>query len=153
MDELLKRIDQFVIEKSLSLDVLEVVRKIQKEHSDSINTIKDLEDSIKIKDENFKVISLKNESLTIEVNQLKGIVSDFKLREKDFIESEHKTALKDKEVESANRVVNEVKDVVALVFKNASVKRTVFGIEACPTPQGGYASTVNTSKTEEITHD
>lgn len=125
MDKLLKQIEGLIIEKSLSLDVIEIVRNIQSEYANAIEDNKKLTENIKFE---FERYTQEHEKLVVTLGELDGAnteLTKYKAREKEFINSEHSHALKNKDVDSANLVLKEVKEVIGLVFKNTIIRERV----------------------------
>lgn len=146
MENLLKQIEGLIIEKSLSLGVIEIVRKIQAEHATMTEKNKTLEETIKLKDEQIKSLSGINEKDLREINSLLQQVNKFKEREKEFIDSEHTIALKDKDVTGANNTLSSIKDIIGMVFKNTVIRESVCHSESGSNNQGYYNNTVSDTK-------
>ncbi len=153
MEGLQKMIDQLVAEKSLSFEVLDQLKKVKEESEEAQDTIKNLELNINIQktknDELTKIVlegEAKNAKLAEELEYYKG-------RDAQYVKSEHTLELKDKDVIAANNTLYEVKEIIGMVFKNPTVRKTVIG--SIPVTMGGdrYVTEERTNTTETIDED
>lgn len=148
MDDLLKQIEGLIIEKSLSLDVIEIVRNIQSEHLQLTERNKKLIQDIELRDERFNKKDKELEDTLLKLDGVSKELTIYKSREDEFIKSENTIALKNKDVDSANRVSQEIKEIVGLVFKNTTIKKSMFSSE--PIVQNGYSTGSSITKSENV---
>lgn len=157
MENLLKQIEGMIVEKSLSLDVIEIVRKIQSEHASLTEQNKFLEKTIEFKGK--EILSLQEANTTAQntIVSLTTKVTGYEQREDEFKKSEHTIALKNKDVDSSNRAIFEIKEVVGMVFKNTNIRKTVTGTDYVGVPGAngcnGYMQNMPKNDTEIVTED
>lgn len=140
MDTLLKEVENLIIDKTLSLDAIQVINRIKEEHrllTEEVQVLRKEQQYNKniISEKDNIIINLEN---TISKRDL--IIDSYKIREQSFIDSEHSIKLLKKDTECSDRIVNEVKEVVSLMFKNPLIRKTIKGSG----PQGWH------DETEEI---
>ena len=154
MDKLKELLDGLVAEKSLSFDVLEQLRKVKTESDELIKTNLLLGESITAKDE---IINEKNS----EINGLTALVKKWDekynaitKREETVLDIEHKNEIEKLKAEHSAKTLQEVKEVVAIVFRNTILRKNIMGREAVDggaNPNSYSSSEVN--KTETINED
>jgi len=141
MEKLNQIIESMVAEKSLSLEVFQQLKEV-KEQSDLIakentalreasivtqNTISKLQDDIiKLNHRNAEWAKREEELVT---------------REKAILDSEHQLALKDKDVEKAQAVSNNIKEIVGIVFKNPTLRTGIMKSTSEPVGVDQYGNT------------
>ncbi len=153
MDKLLKEIEGLIIEKSLSLEVIQIVGKIKEEHAQLTKENEKLVEEGKEKDNNYLNLKKYTDEIFSKLNQSEKELSTYKDREKEFNNSEHKTALVLKDKESSDRALSEVKEVVGLVFKNTIIRKGINKSTTVPVVVNGYPQNHTTSESyneEEI---
>ena len=154
MEKLKELLDGLVAEKSLSFDVLEQLRKVKTESDELIKNNLLLGESITAKD---KIINEKNS----EINGLTALVKKWDekynaitKREETVLDIEHKNEIEKLKAEHSAKTLQEVKEVVAIVFRNTILRKNIMGREAVDggaNPNSYSSSEVN--KTETINED
>ncbi len=147
MEKLLKQIEGLIIEKSLSLDVIEIVRKIQAEHATVMGENKSLLQKINHLEEEKKLLIWNNDKLTNDKTNLKTELDAYKARDVEFKNSEHTLALKNKDVDSSERALMEVKNVVTMVFKNTIIREGINKSSTTPVSVNGYVQNSYSNET------
>lgn len=150
MDKLKELLDGLVAEKSLSFDVLEQLRKVKAESEELVKTNLLLGEAVTDKDElltkkDSKILELSNK-IGGWINRENSLIE----REKAVLDIEHKNEIEKLKATHSESTLTQVKEIVGIVFRNTSIKRSMFGNEACSIPQGGYAGSASVNKTEEI---
>lgn len=157
MDKLKELLDGLVAEKSLSFDVLEQLRKVKTESEELVKANFLFGESIKEKDK-------LNASLTAEIAKLGAEIVAWKAREESLItrekavlDIEHRNEIEKMKAEHANSTLNQVKEIVGMVFRNTSIKKAITGTENIV--QGGgpncgtYSEPKTLNKTETLTEE
>lgn len=156
MEELTKKIEDFIIEKSLSLEVLTIVTKIRDEHSKLTKDIENQRKTLEIAKETIIVKDQKIIELNTEIIVSKEIINIYKKREKEFIDSEHTISLMYKNINASQMVSCALKEVVGMVFKSPVYRKSSYGIENIPVNSvngSGFVDQRNINKTEEVTEE
>lgn len=153
MDKLQQLIENLVAEKSLSFEVLEQLKKIKdqsdfliKENQDQAEKIKRYQESITEKDSKILELSNKLGDWSHREGELIG-------REKAVLQLEHEKEISELKVTGAQATLSSVKEIVGLVFRNTSVKKSIYTHK--PLIRDGYSTgnTATESATEEITEE
>lgn len=146
MDKLTKQIEQMIIEKSLSLEVLTIVNQIKEEHAVLLQSEKEKIETIRKANETITELMGGQKLMQAEIDALKVELKLYQVREAEFNKSEHTIALKDKDVASSERALHEVKNVVGMVFKNTIVREGIARSSSVPVVVNGYTQYENTSE-------
>jgi len=151
MDKLNNIIEQLVAEKSLSLEVLEQLKRIKDESNILTSENKQHLETIKNYSEN-------NDKLINANKQLSSIIDGWKLRENNLIsrekavlDSEHKNEIQELKANYAISTLQEVKGVVEMVFKNVTVRKSIHKNKSIPVSNNGYVQ--NHNEYESYTED
>lgn len=152
MDKLKELLDGLVAEKSLSFEVLEQLRKVKTESDDLIGVNLSLSKLLK---EGEDIILDNNKR----ISELNSIVNNWKERESSLIarentvlDIEHKNEIEKLKATHADDTLKQVKEVVAMVFKNSILRKNIMGNDAVSggaNPNSYSNSSVNLTETME----
>lgn len=122
MDKLKELLDGLVAEKSLSFEVLEQLRKVKTESDELVKENYLLKETVTKQQENISELAGK-------LNTQHSVIKDWEIREaelekreKNVLDIEHKNEIANLKTEHAIGTLNQVKEVVGMVFKNTTLR-------------------------------
>jgi uncharacterized protein (DUF342 family) len=130
-------------EKALSAEAIEAVKVLIEEN-------KGLKEQAATMMENFDALQDQCRSLRDVNLELVSRESAVSARELAVRVRENKADLLDLTVEYERKRLEDIKQVVSLVFKNSSLKKQVFSNVPVAVPTSGYTTSLNGSSTETI---
>ncbi len=152
MDKLKELLDGLVAEKSLSFEVLEQLRKVKTESEELAKNNFLLGENIKELDIRIQKLTKENTILTTEITQWKADEAGIVVRENAVRDIEHKNEIEKLKATHSESTLNQVKEIVGMVFKNTVVRETVNkNVGHIFSQNGNYPSTHTTCDNENKT--
>lgn len=148
-EDLKKLIDDLVLEKSLSFDVMDQVRKIKEQSDNLITENSALKAQV---DSNSKSIIEKDNKiaeLNVTIDDWKKRESSLFTRETIVLDVEHKNQIEQLKATHANETLIQVKEVIGMVFKNTVLRESVNRSVSVPIESNHYLSQGNDTEHKE----
>jgi len=151
MDKLKELLDGLVAEKSLSFEVLEQLRKVKTESDSLLSENKLLKDTLVLKDEQIARLgeTVNTQHLTIKDWEIRE--AKLEEREKAVLDIEHKNEIANLKTEHAVGTLNQVKEVVGMVFKNTTLRTGIMKSTSEPVGTDQYGNTRWANSTNDYT--
>ena len=146
-EQLNEVLQKLLTEKTFSPETLEIVQKLDSDFKSLQEENKKLEEQIKQDGISFSDLKKQKETLELIANEYKERTELLVAREKAVLEIEHDKALLQKDVACHKAVSDNVKEVVGLVFKNTTVRKSV--CSNYPVVKRGYNG--NSDYMEQVT--
>lgn len=151
MDKLKELLDGLVAEKSLSFEVLEQLRKVKTESDELVKENYLLKETVTKQQENIS-------KLGAEINAQHSIIKDWEIRkaelekrEKNVLDIEYKNQIANLKTEHALGTLNQVKEIVGMVFKNTTLRTGIMKSTSQPVGTDQYGNTRWANSTNDYT--
>lgn len=147
IDEITARINELVIEKTLSGEVFQVLADLRKNYDDLQANLQERKKSIENLIKENSDLRNERDSFLDKQRRFEEATEALNVREKEISTREQAVTLKDLEVKLTNTAKTELFDLMKIVFKNTEVKSSIFGNKT--DNSGFYSYNHNESKTIE----
>lgn len=139
LNDLLQKI---LTEKTLSVEAMDVVKNLSKEHKELKELVELKQELIKNRDEEIGVLKEENTKLKNSIDSWLQKESNLVDREKAVTDIEHQKELLNKDITHQKERSDEMKEVFGIVFKNTITRKKVQGQVPVAVPgfKGNYGS-------------
>ncbi len=133
-------VSQALADKTFTPEVLAQISEVYKEHEQALKDIEQKNTTIENLREERQVLSFKNDEY---VKQLEA----YKSREEEITRKEKEQREADLEIRHANQRVQDIKEIIGIVFKNPVFQESTYKSEPDMRPGSYNGQTVQTSET------
>jgi organic radical activating enzyme len=137
-------IETALTEKTFSLEIIEKIKSLRDGFAEAIEKNKELEEDLrKLRAEH---------SVTVEkLSKTKLTLEECQIREAELVKREKEQDKKDYELEFQKKRAEEVKELFGIVFRNPTLKESVYKNTTVPISQNGYIQSATGSESEQKT--
>ena len=137
-------ISEVITEKTFSLEIVEKIKSLRDDFGKEVTKNETLEKT------NADLISANN-NLGTQVSKLTAEVQTFKVRETSIAEKEKMLEKNEYELIFQKQRAEEIKQLFGIVFKNPTIRETVYRNSTVPVANNGYVQSMSGSENENKT--